>query len=344
MYDVGLIGLSSIGTWHQKAYAAVDGIEVVAIADIDQDLLADRGENWGIDANRRYRSHTELLEAESLDVVSVATPTYLHHEHVLDVVESRADPDVIWAEKPIASSVSEAEEMVRVCEEADIELVINHTRRFGAPYQILRELMIEDRILGDVQSIHTSSPEELLRNGTHAIDLVDYLLDDSFEWGFGYLTGHSATMGSEFDDTGGAAMILTEGDTYVNVDCTVPRGMHAGNISLVGAEGKLHFDQSDGEYRYWRVEESEDNPYGLQHVETDLPRPLRELNDREAMFQRAAEHLVELLDGKTENISPGTDAAHVLEIIVAVFISHYTGTAIDLPLESPLRDVKIRSV
>jgi hypothetical protein len=61
------------------------------------------------------------------------------------------------------------------------------------------------------------------------------------------------------------------------------------------------------------------------------------------VFENAASHLVALLDGEAENRSPGRDAVHVLEILVAMFVSHYTGSRLALPLDRPLRDVEITS-
>lgn len=342
-YSVGLIGLSWIGAWHRDAYDDVEGIDVVAIADVEEEALAERGEEWEIPEACRYRDHTELLAAEDLDVVSVATPSFLHHDHVIDAANSNADPDVVWAEKPIATSVSDADDMVEVCAEADVELVVNHIRRFGTPYRTLETLITEDKVIGDVQAINVTAPEELLRNGTHSIDLIDFLLDEQFQWGFGYLTEHSDHMSGEFDDSGGAGMIVTDDGTYVHVDCTVPRGVHDGTWNIVGNEGKLYVDPERDECRYWALEEREDEPYGTTHVETGLPRTVESFSDTRAMFTNGAEHVVELLEGTTENRSPGEDAAHVLEIIVALFVAHYTNAAIELPLERPLRDVHIQS-
>jgi len=342
-YTAGLIGLSGIGTRHRDAYEHAKGIDLVAIADVDEELLTERGEQWGIDEANRYESHADLLAAEELDAVSIATPSFLHHDHVLDAIDSTADPDVIWCEKPIATSVTEADEMVAACEEAGVDIVIDHQQRFRSAYRELRRLLVDERLLGDVRSVHINSPEELLRNGTHTVDLAYYLLDDPAERVTGYLTDHSAGMGAEYDDSGGGGIVITEGGTYLNVDCTVPREMHAGTMLFVGTEGKLYLGKSDGECRYWDLEESDSGAYGTTHVETELPESLPPFTNPDSMYRGGAEHVVEILDGAAKNISPGEEAAHVLEIIAGLFISHYTGAAVQLPLDRPLRDVTIRS-
>ncbi|MFB6185774.1 MAG: Gfo/Idh/MocA family protein, partial [Halobacteriaceae archaeon] len=110
----GVAGMGLLGTHddvgqekalasHAGGYAEVDNIELEAAADIDEEQLQRFGNAWEIPEDRRYTSHTAMLANEDLDVVSIATPTYLHHQHVMDTATSEANPDIIWCEKPIAT-------------------------------------------------------------------------------------------------------------------------------------------------------------------------------------------------------------------------------------------------
>ncbi|WP_157972504.1 Gfo/Idh/MocA family protein [Saliphagus sp. LR7] len=344
-YTAGLIGLSGIGTRHYDAFKHTDGIELVAIADIDTGLLEARADEWGIAEVHRYEKHRELLASEDLDVVSIATPSFLHHRHVLDTVESNADPDVIWSEKPIAVNVTEAHEMVDVCEDAGVELVIDHMRRFHKPYRKLQRLINDDGLIGKVQSVHIQNPEELLRNGTHSIDLLTMLLDERAQLVFGHLKEQSGSGMSldEWDDRAGGGIIVTESGTYVNADFTTARSVASGGWLIVGDRGKIEFNEGRNELDYWTLVDSDDGSYGTEHVETDLPDLNGDLNDYEAMFRGGGSHIVDLLNDDEPNRSPGRTATHVLEIIVGLFISNYTGSAIDLPLDRPLEDVTVQS-
>jgi predicted dehydrogenase len=138
-------------------------------------------------------------------------------------------------------------------------------------------------------------------------------------------------------------MLLTEEDTYVHLDCTLPRAVHDRRLTFLGTDGKLSIDGGRDTCQYWHLEEAEDAPYGQTHVKQKLPQTLDGFSDQRAMFRNGAAHVVELLEGTAENISPGSDAAHVLETIVALFLSHYTNSAVELPLSRPLRDVRIQS-
>ena len=345
---MGLLGTHEVGeegvrASHAGGYAEAEGIELVAAADVDEEKLDRFGEAWDLPAERRYRGHEAMLSAEDLDAVSIATPTFLHHDHVVDAVEI-GDPGVVWCEKPIASSVSDAEEMVAACDEAGTELVINHTFRFTEKIQRLRALVQEEALLGDVHSVNARFRMELMRNSTHLLDTLVYLLDTRAERVAGYITGENEAMealgaDAEVDDAGGGGLVITDDGTFVTVDCTNPRDHSSMQYDLVGSAGKLYLNNDDGEWRYWNLDDGD-------HVEADVPGIEGAWtwdDDYENGFPNAATHVVDLLDGTAENRSTGVDATRSLEIIVAFYLSHYTGGWVDVPLARPMRDVTITS-
>lgn len=344
-YTAGLIGTGFIAASHATAYEQVDGIELVAVSDVDVDALAEFGDEWAIPEAGRSDSHDSMLAAEDLDVVSVTTPSFLHHDHAIDAARSAADPGAIWCEKPIALRVADAREMLAVCEETDTELVVNHMRRFSESYTALRESM--DELVGDVESVHVQFGRELLRNGTHSVDLLTYLLDAEPASVSGYLTGeHGMGDGVEdaapdgYDDCGGGGTVVFDDGTFVTLDHTTERGHAEHSISIIGSGGKLRlFD--GGDWQYWRCEDT-DEGYGVEHVEAPLPFDVTRATERDN-FVVGAEHVRDLLDGAADNRSPGEAATTVLETLVGLFVSHYTGSRIDLPLADPLRDVEVFS-
>ena len=345
---MGLLGTHEVGdegvrASHAGGYAEAEGIDLVAAADVNEEKLDRFGEVWDIPEERRYLGHRTMLEAEDLDAVSIATPTFLHRDHVVDAVEV-GDPDVIWCEKPIASSVTDAEEMVDACETAGTELVINHTLRFTEKVQRLRELIQVEGLLGDVSSVNARFRMELMRNSTHLLDTLVYLLDSRAEHVAGYLTGENEAVESlgadtEVDDAGGGGLVVTDDHTFVTVNCVDPRDVSSMQYDFIGTEGKLYLNNDDGEWRYWALEDGE-------HVESDLPGIEGAWtwdDDYEEGFPNAAEHVVELLNSEAENRSTGEAATRSLEIIVGFYLSHYVGGHVEVPLDRPLRDVEITS-
>jgi len=346
MHDPEDIGQKKFTASHAGGYEATDGIELVAVADADAERLDTFGDAWEIPESGRYLGHEAMLDAENLDVVSVCTPSYLHHDHVVDAARSAADPDVVWCEKPIASSVTDAEEMVAVCDDENAELLVNHSFRFTEKQQRLHELIHEAGLLGEVHAVATQFRMELLRNSTHLLDTLVYLLDARADRVSGYITGENEAVeeldaGQTVDDAGGGGFVVMDDGTFVTVDCTVPRNDSSMTLQFVGSEGKLYMNNDDGEWRYWDLDDG-------THVERDLADWGIEGawtwdDDYQRAFPNAAAHVYELLEGTAENRSTGLEATRSLEVIVGFYISHYTGGQVSVPLDRPLRDVEITS-
>jgi hypothetical protein len=142
----------------------------------------------------------------------------------------------------------------------------------------------------------------------------------------------------DIDDAGGGAILTMEDGTFVTVDCTPSREYWSGFLRLLGTEGKLTVDEGQNEWRYWSFD-------GTGHTERALPDAFDggKTPDLDETFPAAAAHVVDLLDGGVDNLSPGAEATHVTEILTGVFLSSYTNSHVSLPLDRPLRDVTIRS-
>ncbi|WP_227377652.1 Gfo/Idh/MocA family protein [Haladaptatus halobius] len=344
MHDAEAIGKEKIRASHAGGYDAARDIELVAVADVDEEKLERFGEAWDISAGRRYDGHEAMLEAEDLDVVSTCTPSFLHHRHVIDAAHSEASPSVIWCEKPIDSQVTNAKEMIAACEKTDTELVVNHSFRFTDKLQQLHRLIHEEDILGDVHSVSAQFRMELLRNSTHLLDTLVYLLDARAKTIGGFINGENEAAESlnatqPIDDAGGGGFVVMDDGTFVTIDCTIPRNVSSMTFQFIGSKGKLYLNNDDGEWRYWRLNNGE-------HIETPLPgidESWTWEDDYKGSFENAANHIVDLLGGEANNHSTGVAALRSLEIIVGFYISHYTGSQVDIPLNRPLRDVLITS-
>lgn len=360
-YRAGLVGAGRIGQIHADMYRRAGDVELATLAELDPELLAEHADAWGVEVGHRYREYTELLANEDLDIFSVATPSDFHYEPVVRAAESRADPGVVFCEKPLANSPERAYEMVRRCEDADTELVVDHTLRFSESFGTLRHLIQEERLVGDVRSVQIHASGTLMRLGTHYVDLLCYLLDaDPVSVRGGYLV-EDADTANQYDDANGAATLVFDDGTVAMLDETMSAPV-ANSIQLVGTDGMIRGQGSDTssiysstfEWRYWAVEDRE-------HVEAALPEPLEQLWERDMsenttgfetdagmyaaqrLFDRVAAHLTALLDGTEANRSPGRAGARVVETLAAMFLSNDARAHLDLPLSERLRSVEIRS-
>ena len=86
-----------------------------------------------------YLSHTEILEKEDLDIVSVCVWPKIHAQMVFDCVS--VGVRTIHCEKPMADNWADARLMVERCRASGIQLTFNHQRRFGLPFAKAKELL-----------------------------------------------------------------------------------------------------------------------------------------------------------------------------------------------------------
>lgn len=158
---VGVVGLGLAGQIHLDSYSAIPGVEVVAVADNNPDLLRQVGESTGIPC--RCSSWEDLVALDGLDAVSVSAPTFLHAPVALAALEAGRH---VLCEKPLARTAGEAETMVAAAVRADrvLQTVFNYRRREDV--QTLKRHMD----LGGLGRVYHSRASWLRRRSTPSLN------------------------------------------------------------------------------------------------------------------------------------------------------------------------------
>lgn len=146
---IGVIGTGTIAnSAHLPAIAQLhEELELVAVADVRDEVVQDVAKRYG--AAHWYADYRQLLERDDIDLVDICTPEFLHHEQV---TAAAAAGKHILCEKPMASSVAEADGMIEAARRAGVKLMIGHSRRFTRRYRLIREA-IERGEIGDVRLV-----------------------------------------------------------------------------------------------------------------------------------------------------------------------------------------------
>jgi predicted dehydrogenase len=140
---VGVIGLG-IGRHHVSGFNENSNSTVVAIADLNKDILKEIGDQNGVE--HRYTDPQELLEKEDLDIVSIATPNKFHKPLALAALKKGAH---VFCEKPMAMNAEEAREMLAAAKIADRRIMIDFSFRFTPQsWQLKKE--VDAGTLGDI--------------------------------------------------------------------------------------------------------------------------------------------------------------------------------------------------
>ncbi|MEM3027954.1 MAG: Gfo/Idh/MocA family oxidoreductase [Candidatus Bathyarchaeia archaeon] len=140
----GIIGLGWPGIQHLKGYQACSESEVIAICDINEELLRRVAKEYGI--GRIYRDYKRMLKDEPIEVVSVCLPNYLHHPVTIDCLEAGRH---VICEKPPALNAQQAREMAAKAKAEGRILMYALMQRFNAEPTFLKAA-IESGELGDI--------------------------------------------------------------------------------------------------------------------------------------------------------------------------------------------------
>ncbi len=109
----------------------------------------------------------------AFDVVSICSPTAAHAGHLAGALRVR--PRLIFCEKPLTSAAQESEQCVQQCEQAGVLLAVNHLRRWAPDVRRLRE-ELHAGTWGELRSVVGHYNKGILNNGSHMIDLLNFLV------------------------------------------------------------------------------------------------------------------------------------------------------------------------
>jgi len=144
--NIGVIGLGAIGQKHCQALTHIEKAKIVALADINESVLLKTANNYG---GTPYKDFNELLRHTNLDAVIVATPDEIHTGPCVAAAEAGKH---ILVEKPIATTVEDAEAIITAAKKANVKLMVGFSLRFNLHYLQVKKT-IDDGKLGDIISI-----------------------------------------------------------------------------------------------------------------------------------------------------------------------------------------------
>ncbi|KOO50863.1 Gfo/Idh/MocA family protein [Priestia koreensis] len=188
MLKIGIVGLGSISEHHIKPYLTNSDVEVVALCDLNEVRLREKGKLYGI--NHLYTSYEEMLKESEVEAISICTWNNSHAEIAIKALE--ADKHVL-VEKPLCKTVEEALRVEEAVKKSGKVLQVGFVRRFGENTTILQKFL-DGGDLGEIYYAKAScirrlgnpggwfSDRErsgggpLIDLGVHMIDICWYLM------------------------------------------------------------------------------------------------------------------------------------------------------------------------
>ena len=132
---VAVIGCKGMGWTNMTRHFMVDGVECVALCDVDQRVLEGRAadaKKIQDKAPRLYSDYRKLLEDKDVDAVIVATPDHWHCRIMVDAIQAGKH---VYVEKPIANSIKECRIMMAAGKKYGKVVQVGQWQRSGSHYE-----------------------------------------------------------------------------------------------------------------------------------------------------------------------------------------------------------------
>lgn len=137
---MGWIGTGTQGQNDLRQIAKMDGVQVIATADIYEPNLQG-GLKVAAPKAEGYKDYRKLLERKDLDAIGIATPLHLHAQMAIDALEAGKH---VYCEKMMAYTVEDAKKMIRAADRSGKFLQIGHQRRYSVDYHHALSMVKKD--------------------------------------------------------------------------------------------------------------------------------------------------------------------------------------------------------
>ncbi|RME88642.1 MAG: gfo/Idh/MocA family oxidoreductase [Anaerolineae bacterium] len=179
LLNAAVIGVGTMGRNHARVLASLPHVQLVAVADVDEDAARQAASTYRAQAYTDYRT---MFDREALDLVIIAVPTRLHMPIALEAIERGIH---CLIEKPIASSVEEGEHIVAAARQASVKVTVGHIERFNpavlelkrrlAAGQLGRVFQVMARRVGPFPP-RVTDVGVVFDLATHELNIMEYLV------------------------------------------------------------------------------------------------------------------------------------------------------------------------
>ena len=132
MLRIGVFGVGHLGKFHLNNWKDIAGAEVVGFYDPDDATANEVAEKYQL---RRFPDPDSLLtECDAIDVVA---PTNFHFELCEKAIKKGKH---IFVEKPLANTMDEARQLVKLVEESGVKFQVGHVERFNPAFLAIKDM------------------------------------------------------------------------------------------------------------------------------------------------------------------------------------------------------------
>ena len=301
---------------HAEAYSACEDTVLTTICDTDPEKLKTCGDRWQVPS--RYSHVSEMFRNESIDIVSVSTPDTTHFEVIQEILSAPGPLKAILCEKPLATNLEEAEEIIRLAQEAGVILSVMYMRRHAENYQALKKFISSGR-LGDIQAISGWYTKGIFHNGTHWLDVLRWLSEE-----VGWVMAWN-NLAENLEDPTLDIVLGMENGVLASLRACDSKSFTIFEMDILGTLGRVRVLDSGFQMEHSRVVEST-RYSGYKELGSS---PIR-FGDRKNLMLHAVQDVISALKNGTPMKCTGEDGLKVLRIAQAAIEAAKTGEMVQI--------------
>ncbi len=164
MLKVGVFGTGHLGKFHLNNWKEMTDVELVGFFDPDDDTAKEVSEKYQL---ARFLDADALIEA--CDAIDIVAPTNFHFELCQKVIRKGRH---VFVEKPLANTMEEAHELVKLVKESNIKLQVGHVERFNPAFLALKNTPLSPMFI-EVHRLAQFNPR-----GTEVSVILDLMIHD----------------------------------------------------------------------------------------------------------------------------------------------------------------------
>lgn len=358
---IGMIGLGWPGQRHIEAYLKRDDVEIVAVSDLNSELVEETRSRFNL-KSEAFSDYHDLLTSDRVDAVSICTPNFLHAPMAIDALAANKH---VLLEKPLANTLEQGLRIAEAAAKSDRALMIGFNNRYRKDSRLLKQ-QIEEGRLGDIYYAKAgwlrdandffltgwftqkskSGGGPLIDLGVHMLDLSLWFMGNPRPVSVSGSVYHKFTdvmrknaPDADVEDLATALIKLDNGGT-ITLDVSWISYIEQSNqiyAQLFGSKGGARIDRADGNEDLTIL--SSQDGYTMRQ----MPIPgWRQRTERGFMlYDSFATEISDFIDSIRAGVQPGATVTHgldVLRVLDAIYKSAESGEEVKLTQETDVEN------
>ncbi|MFU0823627.1 Gfo/Idh/MocA family protein [Clostridium sp.] len=326
----------------EAVLVATCDVNINKAIDKKNEYIEKMGENLTVNT---YSDYKEMLEKEDIDVVTIATESGYHPEIAIYCMKKGKHAVV---EKPMALSIKDADEMIKVAKENNVKLSICHQNRFNKPIQQLRKAIDENRfgklVNGTARILwnrnmgyYEQAPWRgtwrqdggtLMNQCIHNIDLLQWMMGGEIDTV--YAQCDTFLRDIEAEDFGAVLIRFKNGAIGIieGTACVYPKNLEE-TLSIFGENGTACIGGlAVNRIETWRFADNKDNEDEILKAQEEDPDSVYG-KGHTPLFK----NIIDAINSNSEPLINGEEGKKAMSIILAAYKSRLTGMPVKFPMD-----------